>query len=146
MKKIIIYTDGGSRGNPGPSGIGVVICDEKGEIVKEYGEVLGVRTNNEAEYEALIFGMKKVKARYGAEALEKIETEVRSDSELMIKQLNGEYKVQEPKIQPLFLQAWNLKIDFGPVKFTVIPREKNKEADRLVNEALDNQARAQTLF
>lgn len=146
MKKIVINTDGGSRGNPGPAALGVVICDEKGSVIKEYGETLGVRTNNEAEYEAVIFAMKKVKARYGTETLQKLEVEVKSDSELLIKQLNGEYKVQDPKIQPLFLQIWNLKIDFGPVKFTVIPREKNKEADKLVNEALDSKARAQTLF
>jgi len=144
MKKIIICTDGGSRGNPGPSAIGVVICDEKGKVIKEYAEQIGVGTNNEAEYQAVIFALKKAKALYGKKTL--TETEVRSDSELMIKQLNGEYKIIEPKIQTLFLQVWNLKIDFGKVKFTAIPREKNKEADKLVNQALDSRASTQTLF
>jgi ribonuclease HI len=144
MKKIIICTDGGSRGNPGPSAIGVVICDEKGKVVKEYAEQICVGTNNEAEYQAVIFALKKAKALYGKKTL--TETEVKSDSELMIKQLNGEYKIIEPKIQTLFLQVWNLKIDFGKVKFTAIPREKNKEADKLVNQALDSRASTQTLF
>ena len=139
-KKIIIYTDGGSRGNPGPSAIGVVLGD------KEYSENIGVRTNNEAEYEAVIFALKKAKALFGKKAIKTSEVEVRSDSELLIKQLNGEYKILEPKIQSLFLKAWNLRIDFGKVKFTLIPREKNKQADRLVNEALDVQGRHQTLF
>jgi len=139
-KKIIIYTDGGSRGNPGPSAIGVVLGD------KEYSENIGVRTNNEAEYEAVIFALKKAKALFGKKAIKTSEVEVRSDSELLIKQLNGEYKILEPKIQSLFLKAWNLRIDFGKVKFTLIPREKNSGADRLVNEALDVQGRHQTLF
>ena len=139
-KKIIIYTDGGSRGNPGPSAIGVVLGD------KEYSENIGVRTNNEAEYEAVIFVLKKAKALFGKKAIKTSEVEVRSDSELLIKQLNGEYKILEPKIQSLFLKAWNLKIDFGRIKFSLIPREKNKQADRLVNEALGSEARRQTLF
>ena len=146
MKKIIICTDGGSRGNPGPAAFGVVICDETGKVLKEYGETIGVRTNNEAEYEAVVFALKKVKALYGKGALKNHEVEVRSDSELLIKQMNGEYKIMEPKIQELFLKVWNLKIDFKKVKFTVIPREKNKEADRLANEALDSQNKTQTLF
>jgi len=139
-QKIVIYTDGGSRGNPGPSAIGVVIND------KEYSECIGVRTNNEAEYEAVVFALKKVKALYGKDALKSSEVEVRSDSELLIKQMNGEYKIMEPKIQELFLKVWNLKIDFKKVKFVVIPREKNQEADKLVNQALDDSGRAQTLF
>ena len=146
MKKIIIYTDGGSRGNPGPAAFGVVICDETGKVLKEYGETIGVRTNNEAEYEAVVFGLKKVKALYGKEALKNKEVEVRSDSELLIKQMNGKFKVLEPKIQELFLKLWNLKIDFDKIKFTSVEREKNKEADRLVNEALDSQVKNQTLF
>ena len=146
MQKLIIYTDGGSRGNPGPSAIGVVISDEKGKAIKEYSESIGVHTNNEAEYEAVVFALKKVKALYGKKLVKSIETEIRSDSEFLIKQLNGEYKVMEPNIQALFLKVWNLKIDFKKVKFTAIPREKNKLSDRLVNEALDSQNRNQTLF
>jgi len=141
-----MYTDGGSRGNPGPAAFGVVICDETGKVLKEYGETIGVRTNNEAEYEAVVFGLKKVKALYGKSALKSSEVEVRSDSELLIKQMNGKFKVLEPKIQELFLKLWNLKIDFDKIKFTSVEREKNKEADRLVNQALDSQVKNQTLF
>lgn len=140
MKKIIIYTDGGSRSNPGPSAIGVVIG------AKQYSELIGIATNNEAEYQAVIFALKKAKALYGKKVVKTAEVEVKSDSELLIKQLNGQYKILEPKIQTLFLKTWNLKIDFGKVKFTLIPREKNSRADRLVNEALDSQNRTQTLF
>jgi len=146
MKKIIIHTDGGSRGNPGPSAIGVVICDEKGRVVKEYSENIGVHTNNEAEYEAVVFALKKVRALYSKRVLTSTEIEIRSDSELLTKQLNGQYKILEPKIQPLFLKVWNLKIDFEKLKFTSINREMNKEADQLVNAALDSKASTQTLF
>ena len=131
MRKIIIYTDGGSRGNPGPSAIGVVIDN------KEYSEQIGKKTNNEAEYEAVIFALKKTKALFGKKKIREMEFEIRSDSELLVKQLQGRYKILNPKIQPLFLKAWNLKIDFGKVKFTLIPRSQNKEADQLVNRALD---------
>jgi len=137
MRKIIIYTDGGSRGNPGPSAIGIVFCNEKGDIIKKYSEVLGELTNNEAEYQAVIFALKKFKALFGNKLAKNSEIEVRADSELLIKQIQGLYKILEPKIQSLFLTAWNLKLDFKKVKFKIIPREKNKTADRLVNEALD---------
>lgn len=130
-KKIIIYTDGASRGNPGPSATGVVI-DGKG-----YSEFIGEGTNNEAEYQAMVFALKKARALFGKKAIKEKEIEIRSDSELLIKQLSGEYKILEPRIQQLFLQAWNLRIDFGKVKFVLIPREENKEADRLANQALD---------
>ena len=145
MKKLIVYTDGGSRGNPGPAAIGVVICDEKGKTIKNYSEYLGETTNNEAEYQAVIFALKKIKALYGKKKIENLEIEIKSDSELMIRQLNGEYKILESGIQAFFIKAWNLKIDFGKVKFTLIPREKNKEADKLVNEEIDNQAKTQRL-
>jgi len=137
MRKIIIYTDGGSRGNPGPSAIGIVFCNEKGDIIKKYSEVLGELTNNEAEYQAVIFALKKFKALFGNKLAKNSEIEVRADSELLIKQMQGLYKILEPKIQSLFLTVWNLKLDFKKVKFKIIPREKNKTADRLVNEALD---------
>jgi ribonuclease HI len=140
MKKIIIYTDGGSRGNPGPAAIGVVIDD------KEYSEQIGQATNNEAEYQAVIFALKKAKALFGKKVIKTAEVEIKSDSELLIKQLNGQYKILDSKIQPLFLKVWNLKIDFGKIKFNLIPREKNKQADKLVNEALDTQTKTQTLF
>jgi len=147
VKKIIIYTDGGSRGNPGPAAIGAVFCNEKGEVFKKYSEYLGENfTNNEAEYQAVIFALNKFKALFGKKLASQTEIELRSDSELLIKQLNGEYKILEPKIQPLFITLWNLKLDFKRVKFKLISREKNKEADRLVNEILDSQAKTQKLF
>ena len=138
MKKIIIYTDGASRGNPGPSSIGVVFCNQKGGIIKSYSEFLGDNiTNNEAEYEAVIFSLKKFKALFGKKLAKNTEIELRSDSELLIKQLLGEYKILEPNIQSLFIKVWNLKTDFKKIQFKQILRNKNKEADRLANEALD---------
>jgi ribonuclease HI len=141
VKKIVIYTDGGSRGNPGKAAIGVVFCNERGQEIKKYGEFLGSNmTNNEAEYSAVIFAFKKFKTLFGKVIAENSEVEVRSDSELLVKQMSGEYKILDEKIQKLFLEVWNLKIDFKRIKFKAIPREKNKEADRLVNEALDVEA------
>lgn len=147
MKKIIVYTDGGSRGNPGPGAIGILFFNEKGQIIKKYSEFLGENiTNNEAEYKAVIFALKKFKQLFGKKLTKNSEVELRTDSELLIKQLKGEYKILEPKIQPLFLKAWNLNLDFKKVKFRLISRDKNKEADRLVNEVLDREARSQKLF
>ncbi|MDD5146501.1 MAG: ribonuclease HI family protein [Candidatus Pacebacteria bacterium] len=145
MDNLTINIDGGSRGNPGAAAFGVVFF-ENGHIVKRYGQYLGEKTNNEAEYEALIFALKKAKALWGKERIKKIPIEIRSDSELLVRQLNGQYKIQEPKIQKLFLEAWNLKIDFGGVEIVAVPREKNKEADRLVNEALDAHVLNKPLF
>ncbi len=147
MKKIIIYTDGGSRGNPGPAAIGVVFCNEKGQSIKQYSEYLGENlTNNEAEYKAVIFALKKFKALFGKKLAKNSEIQIRSDSELLVKQLNSQYKILDSKIQPLFLEVWNLKFDFKGIKFKSISREKNKEADRLANEALDAQGSAQKLL
>jgi ribonuclease HI len=147
MKKIVIYTDGGSRGNPGPGAAGTVFCNEKGEVFKKYSQYLGDNlTNNEAEYQAVIFAFKKFKSLFGKKLAKNSEIELKSDSELLIKQLRGEYKILEPRIQPLFIGVWNLKLDFKKVKFTLISRDKNKEADRLVNEALDSQERNQKMF
>ena len=147
MRKIIIYTDGGSRGNPGPAAIGILFCNEKGEVFKKYSEYLGENfTNNEAEYQAVISALKKFKALFGKKLAGNTEIELKSDSELLIKQLEGEYKILEPKIQSLFIAAWNLKLDFKRVKFKLLSREKNKEADRLVNETLDSQERTQKLL
>lgn len=146
MKKIIIYTDGGSRGNPGPAAIGIIFCNEKNQIIKNYSEFLGEATNNEAEYQAIIFALKKFKALFGKKLAKSNEIELRSDSELLVNQLNGQYKILDPKIQSLFLKVWNLKIDFKKVKFKLISREKNKEADRLVNEVLESQVKTQPLF
>lgn len=137
MKKIIIFTDGGAKGNPGPGAIGVVFCNEKGNTIKEYSKFLGENfTNNEAEYKAAIFALKKFKALFGKRIAKESKIELRSDSELLVRQLSGQWKVLDSKIQSLFLELWNLIKDFGKVKFKLIPREKNKEADSLVQEAL----------
>jgi len=132
-KKIIIYTDGGARGNPGPAAIGVVFPDLK----KEYGEQIGIATNNIAEYKAVIFGLKKAKLLLKDEC-EKTEIEVRSDSELLVHQMNGKYKVKNENLRYLFVDAQNLLKNFKNVTLIHIPREKNKEADKMVNRALDS--------
>ncbi len=138
MKKVIIYTDGASRGNPGEASVGAVFCNQKNEKIRDYSEYLGSKiTNNEAEYQAVIKALKKFTALFGKKLAQKTEIEIRSDSELLVKQLEGKYKVINPNIQKLFIQVWNLKLDFGKVKFKLISREKNKEADRLANEILD---------
>jgi len=147
MKHIIIYTDGGSRGNPGKAAIGVVFCNEKEQIIKKYGEYLGDGlTNNDAEYQAIIFALKKFKSVFGKSIAKTSDVEIRADSELVVKQLNGDYRIENPKIQQFFIEIWNLKFDFQSVKFKHIPREKNKEADKLVNEALDQEAGTKPLF
>jgi len=138
MYKIIVNTDGASRGNPGPAAIGVVIKDETGKVVKKYSEFLGLEmTNNEAEYEAVIFSLKKLKLLLGKKMAKTTEIEFRSDSELLVKQMNGEYKIMEERLQELFMKIWNLKTEFGSVKFIYVPREENREADKLANLALD---------
>ncbi len=147
MKKFIIYTDGGSRGNPGQAAVGFVIYNEREQELKKYGEYIGDNlTNNEAEYRAVIIALKKFKALFGSKLAENTEVEVRSDSELMVMQLNGEYKIMDEKIQRFFIEIWNLKLDFKHVKFKKIPREKNTVADRMVNETLDGNRKNQTLL
>ena len=149
MGKIVIYTDGGSKGNPGPAGAGVVITDVKERVIKEYANFIGVRTNNEAEYEAVILGLQKIKALLGKKKIKNTKIEFRMDSQLVVRQLNGQYKIEEERLFPLFIKIWNLKMDFGPVSFTEIPREKNKDADKLVNEAIDGSRKSKnfrTLF
>ncbi len=144
--KLIAYTDGGARGNPGPAAIGVVVADETGAIIKKYFQYLGEKTNNEAEYEAVILALKKIKALYGKDKIKNISIELRSDSELVVKQLNHQYKIEETHLQKLFMKIWNMLIDYGKVEFFHIPREENKEADKLVNECLDGEAGKKTLF
>ena len=131
-KKLTIYTDGGARGNPGPAAIGAVIGG------KSYAEKIGKTTNNIAEYKALVFALKKAKALLGKSKAKETEVEVNTDSELIHRQLTGLYRIEDVDLQPLFVEVWNLKLDFKKVEFRHIPREKNKAADKLVNEALDN--------
>ncbi|OWK26866.1 MAG: hypothetical protein US76_03255 [Parcubacteria group bacterium GW2011_GWA2_38_13b] len=135
MTKVIIHCDGGSRGNPGPAALGVVI--EYDGNVKEYSQYLGEKTNNEAEYEAVIFALKKTKALLGKIGVKNREVEVLVDSELLVKQMTGKYKVLDKKIQSLFLQLWNLKIDFPHIVFRHTLRDGNTQADALVNRELD---------
>ncbi len=146
MNDLSIYIDGGSRGNPGPAAIGVVIIDEKKKGIKEYGQYLGRATNNEAEYQALVFALKKAKALFGKEKIKDYSINLFSDSELLVNQMTGRYKIVNSKIQPLFLQAWNLSIDFGEIHFKAIPRAENDRADSLVNQALDQEGRKQQLI
>lgn len=129
---IISYTDGGSRGNPGPAGIGAVLYDaETKEKLAEISEYLGETTNNVAEYTALEYALEK--------ALELKAEQVKCllDSELVVKQMNREYKVKDAKMQKLFIRVWNLTQQFNKVTFEHIRREKNKEADALANLAMD---------
>lgn len=144
-KKIIVYTDGGARGNPGPAAIGVVIKNAEEQTMKQYGEAIGIATNNEAEYRAVVFALAKLKSLVGSAKAKITNVEVRLDSELVARQLNGTYKIEEERLFPFFIKIWNYRIDFGSLSFRHIPREKNKEADMLVNAALDAQSRP-TLF
>ncbi len=130
-QKLIIHTDGGARGNPGPAAIGAIIGD------KEYSEAIGNTTNNVAEYQAVIFALKKAKALLGGDKAKETELEIRSDSELLVSQVRGEYKIKDKELQPLFVEVWNKMQNFKKVVFKLIPREENKEADALVNRALD---------
>lgn len=139
MSKYIVHTDGGSRGNPGPAALGAVIEKSGGGMKHEYGEFLGRTTNNEAEYQAVVFALKKLKQLIGKEKAGEAVVEVHADSELLVKQLSGQYKITDEKMQRFFLEIWNLKLDFGEVVFKHVPREENKEADRMVNAALDKE-------
>ncbi len=132
-KKIIIYTDGGARGNPGPAGIGAVITDGENEnnILGQYKKYIGKTTNNQAEYQAVVLGLQKAKE------LKAEEVEVRLDSELVCSQLNMKFKIKNKDFQDSFIKIWNLKQDFKKVVFKHIPREQNTLADKLVNQAIN---------
>lgn len=137
MKKITAYTDGASRGNPGDAGIGIVFVDENGNVVREIAEYIGQTTNNIAEYTALITALKEA-VEMGYEVIEIV-----SDSELMVKQLNGEYQVKNEGIKPLHKEAGELLKEFKQYSIRHVRREQNKRADELanqgINEALDEQ-------
>ncbi len=129
--KYIIYTDGGARGNPGPGGAGVVIYDSNNKIIQEHSRFLGYTTNNKAEYEALILGLEKTKK------LKATDVDCYLDSKLVVEQLNRRYKVKNKDLGVLFIKAWNLSQYFKQVNFYHIPREKNKKADSLVNQVIN---------
>ena len=138
MKKVIAYTDGGARGNPGPAAIGIHIIDGDGKVLREVKEFIGNSTNNFAEYNAVMVALQTLKVMYGGKTKE-MAIEIRLDSELVKKQLNNEYQIKEPGLVPMFIEIHNLRVaSFPNLTLTHVPREKNKEADRLVNEALDD--------
>ncbi|MGB0757077.1 MAG: ribonuclease HI family protein [Patescibacteria group bacterium] len=131
--ELLIYTDGGARGNPGPAGIGVAVYTPDNELVTTSKKFIGESTNNVAEYTAALTGLQIAK-EYKAEIVH-----MYLDSELVVKQLNREYKVKNKDLGSIFVQIWNLSQEFKKVTFTHIPREENKIADGLVNQALDEQ-------
>lgn len=131
--KLTLQTDGGSRGNPGPSATGIVIKDSEGKVLAAYGEYLGRQTNNYAEYMAIISALKK------AQELGATEVDCIADSKLVIEQLQGHWKVKEPTLQKLFLQAWNLLQGFKHYTLSHTLRAGNKEADAEVNKILDRE-------
>ncbi len=133
----IIYTDGASRGNPGEASLGVVICHGDGSTMKSYGERLGIATNNDAEYAAIAFGLKKLKALIGSDKAAVAVIEVRMDSQLAQRQLTHQYRITEERLFKPFISVWNSMLDYRSVTFVHIPREENTGADALANKALD---------
>lgn len=137
--KITLFTDGGARGNPGPAGVGAIITDSTGKVLKETSQFIGEKTNNFAEYEAVIVGLQTLKKLFSKDKLKELDIEVKLDSELIQRQLSGIYQIKEPTLFGQFIKVHNMQVkDFPKIKFTYIPREQNKEADRLANEAMDD--------
>lgn len=128
--KFILYADGGARGNPGPAAVAVVLANEKG-IKKTFSKYIGQATNNQAEYQGLIFGLEKAKQ------LKASELDCYLDSELIVNQVNRRYKIKNRELGSLFIKVWNLSQGFKKINFYYISRDKNKEADKLVNRTLD---------
>jgi ribonuclease HI len=126
-----LFTDGGARGNPGPAAFAYVLEAEDGTVLDARGEAIGVATNNVAEYRAILAGLEKA-AEVGVDELEVV-----SDSELVVKQMRGEYRVKNEALRVLSVEAGRLARRIGPVRWTAVRREHNVLADRLVNEALD---------
>ena len=130
-----LFTDGGARGNPGPAAAAYVLEAEDGTVLDARGEAIGVATNNVAEYRALVAGLAKA-AELGVDELEVV-----SDSELLVKQMRGEYKIKNGALIDLSLQAKRSEREIGSVRYTAVRREHNELADRLVNDALDEEAK-----
>lgn len=129
--KVVVHVDGGSRGNPGPAAIGVVVADPDGTVLDEVAEAIGIATNNVAEYRALLRGLER------ARDLGATEVEIVNDSELIARQLTGAYKVKHPAMKPLHLEAMVALRAFEGWKIRTVPRALNASADALVNAALD---------
>ena len=132
--KLVVHVDGGARGNPGPAAVGVVVSTPGGEVLDEIGEVIGVATNNVAEYRGLLLGLER------ARALGATEVEVVNDSELVARQVQGDYKVKHAGLKPLHQQALTALRAFDRWSIRSVPRERNARADALVNAALDGEA------
>jgi ribonuclease HI len=130
--KVVVHVDGGSRGNPGPAAAAAVISSPDGDVLDEAHELLGVATNNVAEYRGLLLGLARARA-LGAD-----EVEVVNDSELVAKQVNGQYKVKHPDMRPLYEQAQQALRAFQRWQIRSVPRAQNAAADALVNQALDS--------
>ncbi|GFP37530.1 ribonuclease HI [Candidatus Hakubella thermalkaliphila] len=130
-KRVVIYLDGGARGNPGPAGTGYLIFDEEGRLLAREGRYIGFTTNNVAEYTALVQALDR------ARGFEAQEIAIRSDSELVVRQLNRSYKVRDKKLKPLNERVRILLYPYRKVEIQHVPREENREADELVNQAID---------
>jgi ribonuclease HI len=129
--KLVVHVDGGARGNPGPAAVGVVVSTPEGEVLDEIGEVIGVATNNVAEYRGLLLGLER------ARALGATEVEVVNDSELVARQVTGDYKVKHEGLKPLHQEVLAALRGFDRWSIRPVPRERNARADALVNAALD---------
>ncbi len=148
-QKLKIFTDGGARGNPGPAACGVIIKDGQNKVIARHAKYLGVRTNNQAEYEGVLLALTEAQ-KFGlprrSPLIDGVETEGKAgkieldfylDSELVVNQLKGSYKVKDADLQKLFVKIWNLSQSFKKITYTYVPRAMNAMADRLVNEELD---------
>ena len=133
MNRVIIYSDGAARGNPGPAGAGAVLQGEDGHVIVELCRYLGEATNNQAEYQALLLALEEAKT-IGADKLT-----IFADSELMVKQIMGEYRVKNDGLKPLFAEAQKLLRDFADYTIEHVPRDENRHADRLANLAIDGE-------
>ena len=142
MSRYIIYTDGGARGNPGPAGSGAALYDGEGNVLREAHLALGKATNNYAEYSAVILALETLKKLVPQSKRKETEVEIKMDSELVARQLSNRYEIREATLFPLFIKVHNLLVSHFPkTKFTHIPREQNKHADRLSNLAMDESER-----
>jgi ribonuclease HI len=139
MNHFTIHADGGSRGNPGPAGSGAVVRDNLGNLVATVSEYLGVRTNNYAEYEAIILALAKVQELAKGHLADTV-VMVKMDSELVVKQMSGVYKVKHPDMKAQYARAKELAAPFGLISFAHVPRAENSDADALANEAMDRRA------
>lgn len=135
--KFTIHGDGGSRGNPGPSGAGAMIRDEHGSSVASVSQFLGIRTNNYAEYEAVILALETLSTLVPKEKWGSVDVEVKMDSELVVKQMKKIYKVKHPTLKEQNARLTRAVAMFGSVIFTHVPRAQNSDADALANEAMD---------